>query len=87
MEDYIAKLRDGTLKIHALENDMPVLDAVSLRRAFISEETGKKFDKTGNFTIDIERAARKNCENMIGAVQIPLGVAGKLKVNGEYAKD
>ncbi|MDD3407212.1 MAG: hydroxymethylglutaryl-CoA reductase (NADPH) [Methanomicrobium sp.] len=87
MEDYIAKLRDGTLKIHALENDMPVLDAVSLRRAFISEETGNKFDKTGNFTIDIERAARKNCENMIGAVQIPLGVAGKLKVNGEYAKD
>ncbi|MDD4126079.1 MAG: hydroxymethylglutaryl-CoA reductase (NADPH) [Methanomicrobium sp.] len=86
MEDYIGKLKAGTIKIHALEEEMPVEEAVSVRRAFIEEETGYKFDKVGKFSINIERAARKNCENMIGAVQIPLGVAGKLKVNGEYAK-
>lgn len=85
MEDYIGKLKDGTIKIHALENEMPVEEAVSVRRAFIEEETGCKFEKVSGFTIDIERAARKNCENMIGTVQIPLGIAGKLKVNGEYA--
>lgn len=87
MEDYIEKLKAGTIKIHTLEEKLPVKEAVSVRRAFIEEEAGYKFDKVGKFSIDIERAARKNCENMIGAVQIPLGVAGKLKINGEYAKD
>ena len=35
----------------------------------------------------MELAFAKNIENPIGTVQIPIGVAGPLKVNGEYAKD
>ena len=62
-------------------------DAVAVRRAFIEMETGKKLDRIGDFSINIDRVVEKNCENMIGAVQFPVGVAGKLKVNGEYAKD
>ncbi|MBP2133766.1 hydroxymethylglutaryl-CoA reductase (NADPH) [Methanomicrobium sp. W14] len=85
MEDYIEKLKNGSIKIHELEKEMPAEKAVSVRREYIEEETGYKFDKVGKFSIDAERAARKNCENMIGTVQVPLGVAGKIKVNGEYA--
>ncbi|WOF16722.1 hydroxymethylglutaryl-CoA reductase (NADPH) [Methanoplanus sp. FWC-SCC4] len=87
MEEYIERLRRGTLKMHALENELPPTEAVSVRRAYIEEETGNKFDTVGRYSVNIERIVAKNCENMIGAIQIPLGVAGKLKVNGEYAKE
>ncbi|MBN2733557.1 MAG: hydroxymethylglutaryl-CoA reductase (NADPH) [Methanomicrobiaceae archaeon] len=87
MKEYIKRLKKGTLKMHALESELPAEEAVSVRRAYIEEETGQKFNKAGKYSIEVERAALKNCENMIGAIQIPLGVAGKLKVNGEYARD
>lgn len=87
MEDYLSRLKEGKMKLHSLEGEMAPKDAVAVRRAFIEMETGKKLDKIGDFTINIERAVEKNCENMIGAVQVPVGVAGKLKVNGEYADD
>lgn len=35
---------------------------------------------------DLEIAQMRNCENMIGAVSVPLGLAGPLKINGLYAK-
>lgn len=85
MKDYLSRLKDNTLKLHALEREMPPKEAVTVRRAFIEMETGKNLGKIGDFTIDIGRVVEKNCENMIGAVQVPVGVAGPLKVNGEYA--
>lgn len=33
----------------------------------------------GSFTIDESVASTKNCENMIGAVQVPVGIAGPLR--------
>ncbi len=33
----------------------------------------------------MESASKKNIENPIGAIQIPVGIAGPLKVNGDYA--
>ncbi len=40
----------------------------------------------GHYTYDAETVTKKNIENAIGAVQVPLGVAGPVKINGEYAK-
>ncbi|MCL2142008.1 MAG: hydroxymethylglutaryl-CoA reductase (NADPH), partial [Methanimicrococcus sp.] len=37
------------------------------------------------FTFDADQVGKKNIENMIGAVQMPLGVAGEVLIHGEYA--
>ncbi|MBN1432778.1 MAG: hydroxymethylglutaryl-CoA reductase (NADPH) [Methanomicrobiaceae archaeon] len=87
MKNYLSGLKEGRLKLHSLEQEMSPNDAVAVRRAFIEMETGKKFDRIGDFSINIDQIVEKNCENMIGAIQVPVGVAGKLKVNGEYADD
>src|SRR5512137_2065615 len=86
-EDIIySKLKTGSLKLYDLEKELPPLDAIRARREFIAQETGTSLENIGIFSIDIERVVRRNCENMIGTVQVPLGVAGPLLINGEYAQ-
>jgi hydroxymethylglutaryl-CoA reductase (NADPH) len=86
MEDYLEKLNSGSLKLYALEDELPPDMAVKVRRAYIEKETGVMLPAIGSYTIASDRAAKKNCENMIGAVQVPVGVAGPLTVRGEYAE-
>ncbi|OGG14878.1 hypothetical protein A2773_01255 [Candidatus Gottesmanbacteria bacterium RIFCSPHIGHO2_01_FULL_39_10] len=49
------------------------------RRQFIEKETGTNLTTIGNYSLDDIQASSKNCENMIGAAQIPLGIAGPLR--------
>ena len=86
-EDVIKKLASGELKLHqADENASSRKEAVDMRRAAISKLTDADLTNIGKFSYDAEVATKKNIENAIGAVQIPLGVAGPITINGEYAK-
>ncbi len=86
MDDYIERIRNGSVKLYALEKELGVREGVRVRRKFIEEEAGVNLDAIGSFSMDIDQAVKKNIENMIGAVQVPVGVAGPLAVKGEYAK-
>ena len=85
MENPLEKLRNGELKLYALEKYMEADEAVGVRRQYIEEETGTSLESVGSYSIPIERVVVRNIENMIGCVQIPIGTAGPLPVNGEYA--
>jgi hydroxymethylglutaryl-CoA reductase (NADPH) len=58
---------------------------INERRRWVEERTGALLPHVGAYTIDGERM-RGNIENLIGAVQMPLGVAGPLLVDGEHAR-
>ncbi len=85
MDEYLQKLRSGALKLYALEQALPAAEAVAVRRAYIEAETGVALPTVGAYAISPDRVTRRNCENMIGAVQVPVGVAGPLRVRGEHA--
>ncbi len=80
------RLRSGELKLYELEKELEPMDAIRVRREYIEQETGTKMENIGIFSIDIERVVKRNCENMIGTVQVPLGVAGPIAVKGGYAQ-
>lgn len=56
------------------------------RRDFLEKTLKLDLGTIGSFSKSLEAAQFTNCENMIGAVQIPLGVAGPLSVFGQFAK-
>jgi len=85
MDDYINRLKSGSLKLYALEKELTPDDAVNIRRKYIEGETGVKLKKIGDCSINLDAAVKKNCENMIGTVQVPVGVAGPVTIMGEYA--
>ncbi|MBN1166710.1 MAG: hydroxymethylglutaryl-CoA reductase (NADPH) [Methanospirillaceae archaeon] len=86
MNSYLTRLKEGSLKLYALDALVSPKEAVTIRRRYIEEETGVQMPHTGMVSIPLEDVVRKNCENMIGAVQVPLGVAGPVLMHGEYAK-
>lgn len=62
-------------------------EALDIRREFIERYSDCKLDQISNYTLDMELAFAKNIENPIGTIQVPIGVAGPVTINGEHAKD
>ncbi|MEM1190317.1 MAG: hydroxymethylglutaryl-CoA reductase [Pseudomonadota bacterium] len=60
-------------------------DIVAERQRFIEETTGAKLNHTRQFSFDPEDMAG-NIESIFGVAQIPIGIAGPLLINGEYAQ-
>lgn len=82
----LEKLKVGEVGFHKIDNKPDTFAAIELRRAAVSDLTGTKFSHITNFSFDVEKVTTRNIENMIGAVSVPLGVAGPLLIKGEYAK-
>ncbi|HSL82343.1 MAG TPA: hydroxymethylglutaryl-CoA reductase [Thermoanaerobaculia bacterium] len=57
---------------------------IAVRRAWVGERTGSRLDHVGRSTLPAE-SLPGNIENPVGAAQVPLGVAGPLRVLGEHA--
>ena len=66
------------------ENDYSTEQAAR-RREFVEQKTGARLDTVARFSIDPE-VTRGNIENFIGTVQMPLGLAGPLRIEGEHAR-
>lgn len=60
-------------------------DQVEKRRRWVEEKTGSRLEHVGSCSIPSEEM-RGNIENPIGAAQIPLAVAGPLRIRGEHAR-
>lgn len=83
VEDVVCGLMSFR-KIESLVSDC--MRAVFLRRIALEKMKDVDLSDVSLFSFDCSKVTQKNIENMIGAVQVPLGVAGPLSVSGSYAK-
>lgn len=86
-EEILQKVVSGAISFRNIDKITESADsAVCIRRNALEAITETRFEAIQHYTLDAAAATKRNIENMIGAVQIPLGVAGPLKINGEFAK-
>jgi hydroxymethylglutaryl-CoA reductase (NADPH) len=75
----------GKIKLHELDAKLGPAEAAKERIRFLEHIKG--IDLKGISLGGLDPATcRPNIENMIGSVQLPLGIAGPVKIKGEYAK-
>ncbi len=84
VEDAIAETETLEVRIPRDETDDYSENAIRMRQDFVEKYTGAKLEHLRNYSFDPHTLAG-NCENFTGVAQIPVGFAGPLKVNGEFA--
>ena len=82
--EIIEKLDSGEIKIHEIEKYAEDANAATdIRRKYIEEKSNTQLEHIGNYTIDMTETAKKNIENQIGTIQVPVGVVGPLIINND----
>lgn len=87
LDEVVKRLEKGELSFSKLEKELGNANLAALaRRLFLEKKLGISLSSIASTILDFEELYGRNIENAIGAVQIPVGVAGPLRVNGDYAK-
>jgi hydroxymethylglutaryl-CoA reductase (NADPH) len=84
VEDSIAETESLEVRIPRDAQDDYSEAAIRARQEFVEKYTGAKLEHLRHYSFDPHITAG-NCENFTGVAQIPIGFAGPLRVNGEYA--
>ncbi|MEP7300796.1 MAG: hydroxymethylglutaryl-CoA reductase [Caldimonas sp.] len=66
------------------ENDY-TRDMAEARRRFVTERAGTSLEHVGSYSFD-PKVLPGNVENFIGVAQVPIGLAGPVRINGEHAQ-
>lgn len=85
VEDAIAETEKPEVRIPRDNDDDYSETAIRKRHEFIEQFTGAKLEHIKNYSFDPHTTAG-NCEHFTGVAQIPIGFAGPVKVNGEFAQ-
>lgn len=85
-QELIEALARGHLRFHQIPQHYPAREKAAIRRQALARRTGARLEHMGHYSLDDERAAAQNCENMIGVTQVPVGVIGPLRLHGEHVR-
>lgn len=84
VEDAIAETRDLGARIprDATDDYNPAI--ISERQAFVTQFTGATLDHVTKYSFE-PAALKGNIEHFTGVAQVPIGLAGPIHIDGEYA--
>jgi hydroxymethylglutaryl-CoA reductase (NADPH) len=86
-DEIVDKLIKGEIKLHQIDKYVDnEEEAVEVRWKFAKKISGANLKHISHYSLDISEASKRNIENPIGTVQIPLGLAGPLQIRGEHAQ-
>lgn len=69
--------------LHQAGAGLSAAGALGQRQAVIAPQRSEEYTDLFRTHLDIETVSQKNCENLIGSVEVPVGAAGPLRIRGD----
>jgi hydroxymethylglutaryl-CoA reductase (NADPH) len=85
VKDAIAEERIKRTTVPNDKENNATPEIIKARQAFTEEYTGVKLQHIDKYSFD-PAITRGNIENFSGVAQVPIGLAGPVKINGEHAE-
>ena len=86
-DEIIDKLIKGEIKLHQIDKYVNnESEAIEIRLEFAKKISGANLEHISRYSLNLSEASKRNIENPIGTVQIPVGLAGPLQIQGEHAQ-
>lgn len=82
-ENLLKKLQNKEIKFHEIENHVSANEASEIRLKFIENLNKKKYLEIAKHNLEPQKLQNKNIENFIGSTELPLGIAGPIRIKGE----
>jgi hydroxymethylglutaryl-CoA reductase (NADPH) len=84
VEDGVSSKNSDRVVIPRDKNDDYSEEAIKARQEFANKYSGSKLKHSSHYSFD-PHTLTGNCENFTGVAQVPMGLAGPIKINGEHA--
>ena len=84
--DLVERVEAGELRLHELTDHTDPDTAAAVRRQVVEAAADADCEAIGDYGFPAE-VAEPNIENMMGTVQVPLGVVGPVDINGAALDD
>ncbi|MFB6211634.1 MAG: hydroxymethylglutaryl-CoA reductase (NADPH) [Halobacteriales archaeon] len=84
VEELADRVRNGEVHLHELDAHTDRRTAAAVRRRILTSRTDADLGTVGDFAFDAADT-EGNIENLLGGIQVPLGVAGPVTVDGSAA--
>ncbi|HMQ49633.1 MAG TPA: hydroxymethylglutaryl-CoA reductase [Saprospiraceae bacterium] len=85
VDGSITDKKPDVIKIPRNEDDDYSPEIIKTRQHFIEGFAQNKLEHISHYSFD-PHITQGNCEHFVGVAQIPIGLAGPIKINGEHAK-
>ena len=83
LAELVRSIVAGERRLHEIPAELDAEAAATVRRRAVEALRDSVMEKTADYSLDAERAASNHCENFIGIAQVPIGIAGPLRVRGD----
>lgn len=84
VQDSIAEQVETARRIPRSGDDDYTDDVIRRRQEFVEEYTGARLTHMKQYAFD-PHLLKGNCEHFTGVAQVPIGIAGPIRINGEHA--
>jgi hydroxymethylglutaryl-CoA reductase (NADPH) len=85
VKDSIAEIKHTRVSVPADKENNQTPEIIAARQRFVEEFTGVKLKHVPSYSFDAA-ALQGNIENFAGVAQVPIGLAGPLRIEGEHAR-
>lgn len=84
VEDSIVDQMEVAKRIPRAREDDYGEEIIRERQSFVEEYSGARLNHVKHYAFD-PHLLKGNCEHFMGVAQVPVGIAGPIRINGEYA--